>query len=51
MKRYCPILVVLLMFLITSCEEKKAVKEATAHTESQTEQKEGVQPFAAHIFS
>jgi len=51
MKRYCPILVVLLMFVITSCEEKNAVKEATALTESQTEQKEGVQPFAEHIFS
>ncbi|BAO75436.1 TolB family protein [Winogradskyella sp. PG-2] len=51
MKFYTKILVVLLFVTLTSCKEKEETKKESVKSDRQNQQKEGVQPFAKHIFS
>ncbi len=44
-------LIILLVFSLTSCEEKEVTNTDVAKTEKAESPKEGVQPFAEHIFS
>ncbi|WP_296381861.1 hypothetical protein [Winogradskyella sp.] len=45
------VLVILLIFVMTSCKEKEAINTDAAKTEKIEAPKESVQPFAEHIFS
>jgi hypothetical protein len=51
MKFYHLILVLLLIVSISSCKKNEVKKTEITQSEIKTEQKEGVQPFAEHIFS
>ncbi|MDT0557958.1 hypothetical protein RM697_04835 [Ichthyenterobacterium sp. W332] len=51
MKPFNVILSIFLVLLFFSCKEKEVKKDKTVKAETTTEQKEGVQPFAEHIFS
>ncbi len=45
------ILIALVVVFLLSCKESEASKEEISEPETKIEQKEGVQPFAEHIFS
>ncbi|WP_282042003.1 TolB family protein [Winogradskyella flava] len=45
------IVVILLIFALSSCKDKAPQKEESQKVDTTNQEKEGVQPFAAHIFS
>lgn len=45
------LVVIVICCMISSCKKNEATEKETAKPEAKTEKKEGVQPFAKHVFS